>query len=582
MAEVKKFHESFHENKDKNTQDAFLLRYIQVIPVQRRRSAAKSTLDVNDREVDPPTKKRELKKVTAKCFVPNRVQKLIPVCQAAFQGILHITKHRVQFVAQRYAASQKSPVEKRGGDHMEKKYSLRREAVKKFIKKFKCSEAHYTRGKSSIRRYLPSTLNITKMAKMYNKEKETENPDLKVKVNFFRRIFNTCFNLGFGTPRTDMCSTCLSLKERIKRESNVDQKQQLRVEYALHRKRAKAFYMLLRETDPKMITISFDCQKNQPLPKVPDQSAYYSRQLYIYNLTFVQGSSKSEQNPSNVFMYTWTEDEFRKGSKEVASMLYHRLCNTHIPREVEVMRLVCDGCGGQNKNQVVMAVTAKWLITSAPGNIKRIEFIFPTTGHSFLPSDRVFGRIETELKKYETIIRPEEYKDVFKKYGTVLELGTDPIVADWKKEVDDICKPSTSWHFKFQATKRFIITRCRKNPNNALIRGEPFYFHDSGENKSICKKGKNLGMLDPDVIERSEDVTLSSLKLRDVNRLLKKHFHSEWWKGDDLQFYVDVLKDFQVSDDHDLPEDVEDEENELEQDEDIIENDLEETLDMIV
>lgn len=57
-------------------------------------------------------------------------------------------------------------------------------------------------------------------------------------------------------------------------------------------------------------TFSFDCPKNQPLPKLPDQSTYYSRQFYIYNLTIVQGTSKDKLTKENVFSYVWGEEQY--------------------------------------------------------------------------------------------------------------------------------------------------------------------------------------------------------------------------------------------------------------------------------
>lgn len=44
-------------------------------------------------------------------------------------------------------------------------------------------------------------------------------------------------------------------------------------------------------------------KKNQVLPRVTDQSAYCSRQMYMYNLTFVIGHSKAPQTKVNVFNF---------------------------------------------------------------------------------------------------------------------------------------------------------------------------------------------------------------------------------------------------------------------------------------
>lgn len=79
-------------------------------------------------------------------------------------------------------------------------------------------------------------------------------------------------NLGFGSPRTDMCSKCIEFQEKIKTEKDVSKTNQLIIEQRVHKLKSQAFFKLLREKKDQMATFSFDCQKNLVLPKVPDQS----------------------------------------------------------------------------------------------------------------------------------------------------------------------------------------------------------------------------------------------------------------------------------------------------------------------
>lgn len=196
------------------------------------------------------------------------------------------------------------PEEKRGGDRKSHKYLERITAVIGFIKKLNCSEPHYCRG-SSARLYLPAELSINKLYKMYNEQAEAH---LKVKRSYFRTVFNTHFNLGFGSPRTDVCSVCLQYTEKIKIAHNEQTKTDMMIQLRVHKKRAKAFFNYLKDDSPKVAIFSYDCQKNMPLPKIPDQSTYYSRQFYLYNFTIVAGTSKSQLNKDNTFAYVWTED----------------------------------------------------------------------------------------------------------------------------------------------------------------------------------------------------------------------------------------------------------------------------------
>ncbi|KAJ8887686.1 hypothetical protein PR048_013904 [Dryococelus australis] len=98
-------------------------------------------------------------------------------------------------------------------------------AVKEHIASFKDNPSHYSRG-ASKKLYLPSELNVNKMHQMY---KYKGLPI--VSYEYYRMIFNLHFNIKFGYPRSDTCSTCDKfqaeihvLEERIKNASNEEEK----------------------------------------------------------------------------------------------------------------------------------------------------------------------------------------------------------------------------------------------------------------------------------------------------------------------------------------------------------------------
>jgi hypothetical protein len=263
-------------------------------------------------------------------------------------------KHRFQDVLKRHCQTRTVAFKNRGGDGHSEKFHDRKEAVITFIKKFKPVESHYCREKSS-RQYLSSALNVTKMWKMYGSSVEPDTNN--VKLSYFRAIFNTKFNIGFGSLRTDVYSTCLQLKEQIKVSKNKTKKE-LQTLFKVHNLRAEAFYPLLKEEREGLKIFSFDCQKNQPLPKLPDQATYYSKQLYVYNFTVVIGSSKSTLDKEKVHCYVWTEDVPQKGSNEIASCVLYTLRVTN-PNGIHTVRLVAGGCGGQNKNTTLITMCSK-------------------------------------------------------------------------------------------------------------------------------------------------------------------------------------------------------------------------------
>lgn len=335
--DIQLFHNAFYNDANKITQDQFILKYTSGYTPLRQRGHGH----------------RENKGITLKYYVlkQNNSKKMIQVCRETFLGILRISKNRVQGVSKRFLSSEgKMPKENRGGDKKSAAYRPKRESVIKFISKFPAVENHYCRNKTSERVYLRSDLSINKMWKIY--QSETDDPSLRVKKTYFRKIFNTQFNIGFGTPRTDVCSTCISLNEMIKLETNPEKKQDLCVQKRVHTLKAQAFYKLLQEERCDLMTFSFDCQKNQVLPKVPDQSAYYSRQLYQYNLTVIAGSSKSKQTKDNTFIYEWKETEFPKGSNEISSAIFHCLSTYSFNENITHVRMVSDGCGARTKIQL--------------------------------------------------------------------------------------------------------------------------------------------------------------------------------------------------------------------------------------
>lgn len=236
------------------------------------------------------------KDIQIKYYMPSyrqasRSTTLKQVCQKMFISILCVSKTKVQRICKNHFKTGRPPTDKRGGDTRSMKFTAKKAAVKQFIESLVPLESHYCRDRST-RQYLASDLTTKKLWRMYNGMNDIH---LHVKYDYFRNIFVTDYNIGFGTPTTDACSRCIQLKEKIKTSYDNQEKQTLITELRIHKLRAMAFYTILKEENEGELTMSFDCQKNMEIPKIPDQSAYYSRQLYNYNFTTCVGSSKTKQ-----------------------------------------------------------------------------------------------------------------------------------------------------------------------------------------------------------------------------------------------------------------------------------------------
>ena len=73
---------------------------------------------------------------------------------------------------------------------------------------------------------------------------------------------------------------------------------------------------------------------------------------------------------------------------------------------------------------------SKWLLEHP--SIKSIELVFPVTGHSYLPADRVFGNREKLFRKMYTIVEPKQYLDIISQQSTIVKVGEDFPVYDLK------------------------------------------------------------------------------------------------------------------------------------------------------
>jgi hypothetical protein len=285
------------------------------------------------------------------------------------------------------------------------------------------------------------------------------------------------------------------------------------------------------------------CQKNQVIPKIPDQSVYYRRQMYIYNFTVCQGSSHAPLTKETVYSYVWLEHGFPKGSNQISSAIYHRLKSLDLTG-ICTIKLIADGCGGQNKNSMLMAMLSKFLVEDAPATLKNIKVIFPIVGHSFIPPDRVFGIIERDIKKHDTLLSDEDYISIFDKHATVVRLGEECKVYDWKKEVFNVVKKPANWHFKLQPCKRIVISRVKGKLNKALLRGEVNYSTNVGEGKTILKRGKKFKDLIPAEVKKG--VVMKEEKVKDIVSLMEVHFSANWKDKPELSFLKDVISQQEV------------------------------------
>lgn len=401
----------------------------------------------------------------------------------------------------------------------------------KFIQKFPCSESHYSRVKTK-RAYLTSNLNISKLHELYNKQCEVNE---RVNYKFFSRIFNNKFNIGFGSPATDICSLCTRRKLEIKLAKDESVKANLTTDLKVHKLRAKQFYSLMKEAKKERkseVGYCFDLQQVQALPKVPIQEAYYARQLsfYCFCVCKLKGDTP--------YFYTWTEDEAGRGPNEISSALANFLSDMDL-EGISTVSLFADGCGGQNKNSRVLHTLMVWLFNDAPECMQSIVLHFPVRGHSYLPADAVFGQVDAKIRKIDTILTKEKYWDIYSQFGVVKKIDVDWQLFDVKGLSVSLKKLTGIQEFKRIFIKKF---KTRDQGIVIKVKGVPFYRNDDETQQfnTLLKKRCIFRRLALKTIQIGR--SLPKEKIRDLNNLLQKYGGENWESVEDLKWYKNVLQ----------------------------------------
>ncbi|XP_065204694.1 uncharacterized protein LOC135834675 [Planococcus citri] len=524
-ADIDAFHASLYENVTYGDQNKFITPYLVTCPGVRQRT-----------ESETPRKK-----IVTQYLVRTLDCKVLVVCAKTFRSITGLTRGRLNGVSKHFFTTGNSKPEQRGGSRITPQQIEITESIVEFIKKFKVEESHYGRGKSA-REYLPPELNVSIMFNMWLNERNA--CDLPIaSLKKFTKVFKKRFNLAFLSPKVGVCSHCEQLKGKLKSNINVEENRAL---LDLHKAQAKQFYDILRESaaEDSTLTITFDMQQVQPLPKTNIGEAYYSRQLGLYNLTFVIHTS-NETPLSNVHIYTWTDTDSGKGSNEVVSAFDHFFEKIIHPRiangRYNKIQLFSDCCPAQNKNTTMLGYLMRKIEDPVMKKIAKVEYIFPIRGHSYLPADRVFARIEKKLRKIAVLKSPSDYHSVFEEHGKYHVFGDDWRVYDYKTLAETSLKSTAQ--LQMQQNRRWLF--CRRKPG--VIQVSNSYTEPYKEFSMLKPAITKLFPRKPELVTNPKGISTSKrddvrklIALMDLSEMEKQYYETELSKPCSTK--KDVLK----------------------------------------
>lgn len=330
----------------------------------------------------------------------------VRVCKVFFLNTLRISEQMVYTAIEKYNSdSDKTDCRGKHNNRPRKMSVPTEESIITHIQLFPAKEAHYVR-KSSKRKYLCETLNISKMYRLYTDwfKEQTDARYCDVKMATKRQyesIFNTKFNYSFFHPKKDLCGTC-TLYEQAEGEY----KESLKDKYTKHiynKERIREIKNSEKSNLDSNFTLAiFDLEKVLGVPQSEVGIFHYKRKYPVYNFTVFDASRKKG------YCYMWHLQIAKRGSIEIGSCLYNFI-EEQYHKQINKISFYSDGCTGQNKNRFVFAL---YLFAANKFKLEIIHRFFES-GHSQNEGDSMHACIERAMKNKQ-IYTPDQL------YGIVM------------------------------------------------------------------------------------------------------------------------------------------------------------------
>lgn len=278
------------------------------------------------------------------------------------------------------------------------------------------------------------------------------NPNTKISIFKFSEIFKK-YNVKIYVPKKDTCARCDEFNSKLKSVASASEIEQINEAKIKHQRDAELARQKLRDAEQKAINndkvlcITFDLEKVHPLPYMNTSVAFYKRQLNFYNFGI------NDRKGNKGFMYTWTETSGKRGSNEILSCLLAFLTSRDLSNIDEIISF-SDSCGGQNKNKNIIQ------FINHVCKIHNIDWChtYLESGHSYLPNDTDFGKIEKKLKTYEWIFSEEQWINLIKKCN-FNHTDMKNKFFDFSSKFTSIKKTTTNTKFQFLQLKEFRLNR---------------------------------------------------------------------------------------------------------------------------
>jgi hypothetical protein len=249
--------------------------------------------------------------------------------------------------------------------------------------------------------YLPTDKNYKSIYQEYKTYFNIEYPNEKViSYDSFLKLWHELVpHIKFQPPASDLCETCTNFKAKLAVVKNdIEQYNNISIQYKEHREVAdleREHYnnnIIESKNDLSIGHICYDWAQNISIPYSPQQvGAIFFKNTFSVHLFGVCTTDEGQNIQLNFII---GEDELpegiSKGANTTLNMVYYAL-KEFGKKEKKHLRITCDNCSGQNKNNLSLWFWA-WLIMLKWYDDIIVNFMIP--GHTKFICDSYFGKVK--------------------------------------------------------------------------------------------------------------------------------------------------------------------------------------------
>lgn len=320
-------------------------------------------------------------------------ERKVRVCKQFYLSTLDISQSVIYRIHENKHQLTNCPLPPKKGKHTKRKIG---DDIKSFVKahieSFPTVESHYCRTRTH-KVYVEAELNIRKMYELYKQEVEKKNKDkcYLVKESYYRKIFNTEYNIDFFKPKSDRCDDCERFKVSEKEGLMTPAMMMERDDHVLEKEAMRANRKADRDDKDKLV-LSFDLQNVITCPRANISSFFYHSKLNMYNLTAHASTNKK------AYCAIWMETTSGRSGNDLASALTAILkaVLSDFPLVTEITTW-SDSCIPQNRNSIMTMAIMNFM--SDNQQVKKFTMKYSTPGHGAVQEvDNIHSQIEKAMK----------------------------------------------------------------------------------------------------------------------------------------------------------------------------------------